>query len=77
MTGMIVETEDSDYLKGRLSNGKFKQATQGHSLLGQSRETIDVVEALAATYGDAGWLEGHTSTLVGFIVEQLVGQEEA
>ncbi len=52
----------NEKLENRLFNYKFDSAC-GH-LEGEDDETREVVEALAAAFGNPGWFDGHMSSII-------------
>lgn len=66
----------NDETKGRLYNCKFQKA---RLYLDDkvTEEEHDVINALARTFGDVGWLDGNMDVLVSYIVSQLIGPDWA
>lgn len=65
----------SEDCQGRLDNWKFDQARDylDATATGDERE---LVEALAATFGNSGWFAGSMGVIVGAAVEYLIGKKE-
>ena len=56
-------------LRSRLENWKFNQALS--HLEGESREVKDIVEALARSFGNCGWIEGDQGTIIGYALTAI------
>lgn len=61
---------DAEMLIGRLKNWKFETAAKYCE--GQPKAVVEIVKALAATFGNSGWFDGHLGTIVWATVESLM-----
>jgi hypothetical protein len=59
---------------GRLRNWKFEEALKALPVLDPMRETLgyEQLEALALTFGNCGWIDGHMATLIEAVVKQIL-----
>lgn len=70
-----LDKEKDGQLIGRLVNWKFGSAF-GYLREDHPEAIASVVEALAHTYGNCGWFEGHMGTIVQRVVNSLVPEDE-
>lgn len=72
MEEVRTDREDADLLLSYLEGWKFKSAVQ--RLCGQPKDVRELVEALAATVGEAEPGEGFLKTVVEAALDNLVGR---
>jgi len=66
--------KDNEKLINRLFNYKFISAQQ--YLKGEDEQVVRVVNALAETFGNSGWIEGNMETIVYSCVVRICPQLE-
>jgi hypothetical protein len=70
----LQETPMAAHLVSRLSNWKFSTACA--YLEGQPPEVARTVEALAAMFGNCGWLEGSMGIVIAAALASLYDDDE-
>ena len=60
--------------KNRLENWKFDQAKEYLADSNPTDREQELVDALAAVFGNGGWLFGQIEIIVGAAVETLIGR---
>lgn len=66
--------KENEQLISRLLNYKFRSAQQ--YLEGEDDEVVEVVNALADTFEDCGWIDGNISTIIQACVAKICPQVE-
>ncbi len=67
----------SKKLRSRIYNWKFTDALQYLEDEDEDEDDIEIIKALAATFGNIGWnMDGAMATIAGCAVRELLGPEE-
>ena len=66
--------KENEKLISRLFNYKFRSAQQ--YIGGEDEEVVDVVNALAETFGNCGWIDGKMATIIQACVARICPQIE-
>lgn len=64
--------KDNEKLISRLFNYKFKSAQK--YLEGEDEDVVEVVNALADTFDNCGWIDGNMATIIQACVSKICPQ---
>lgn len=76
---MITKSPQTEALIGRIFNWKFDAAKQLAASLPAtviSNDQRDILYALAAAFGNCGWIDGNMGIIIGCSVRELIGEEK-
>ena len=68
---MLVRKEN-EKLIGKLINWKFAKAEQYLNL--ESPRVVSIVKTMSSVFHNEGWADGDMGTIVGAVVELLIGE---